>query len=271
MSRFEGKNYWALILGASSGIGLATAKKLAYAGMNLLLVYRERRSRQEEVRQEYEELKSNGIQIIDFNADATNADKIEALIADIAAQIGNGKIRLLLHSIAKGNLKVMTSPPPHEKIDYPAQTLIPSDFVLTSESMAYSIVPWLNGLVDKELLAERSRVIALTSAGDKRVWKGYAAVASAKAAMEAIIKYVAVEYAHLGVTSNLIEAGVTVTPSMQMIPGSAQIIEKVKDVHPMRRMTTPEDIANTVFLLAQDEADWINGARLVADGGESLI
>lgn len=271
MSVFAQRNLWALILGASSGMGLATAKKLAATGMNLILVYRERRSRQEEVRVAYDEMRQLGVEVLDYNTDALNEAKREQLIADIQENIGDGKIRLLLHSIAKGNLKLMTPTPEDGGIAYPSQLLTDEDFQITGDSMAFSIVPWLNAIIGKNLMADPARVIALTSAGDKRVWKGYAAVAAAKASLDAITRYIAVEYAHLGITANLIEAGVTITPSMQLIPGSDEMVERIQSEHPKRRLTLPEDVANAIYLLVQDEANWINGSRLIVDGGENLI
>jgi len=271
MSTFEGRNYWALILGGSSGIGLATAKKLAKGGMNLILVYRERRSREEEVKREFEDLAATGINVIHFNADATNEEKIGEILASVKEQLGQGKVRVLFHSIAKGNLKTMVEPPKGLTIDYPANKLGGADFALTSDNMAFSIVPWVNAILEKELFADKARVLALTSAGDYKIWRGYAAVAAAKAALDAIIKYIAVEYAHHGLTANLIEAGVTVTASMQMIPGSEQIIADLKAKHPQGQLTQPEYVADTVFMLCLDEANWINGARLKVDGGEHLI
>ncbi len=271
MSVFAEKNLWGLILGASSGMGLATAKKLAGSGMNLILVYRERRSRQTEVDEAFNEMRAMGVQVMDFNTDALQEAKREQVLEEIVTKIGDGKIRLLMHSIAKGNLKLMTPTPEDGGIAYPSQLLTDEDFAITGDSMAFSIVPWLNAILAKDLVANPARVIALTSAGDKRVWKGYAAVAAAKASLDAIIKYIAVEYAHLGITSNLIEAGVTVTPSMQLIPGSEEMIERIQEQHPKKRLTLPEDVANAIYLLTQDEANWINGSRLIVDGGETLI
>ena len=72
-------------------------------------------------------------------------------------------------------------------------------------------------------------------------------------------------------TVNIIQAGVTDTPSLRLIPGSEELIEQSKNRNPYKRLTTPEDVANTVYLLAQPEASWINGALIHVDGGEHLI
>ena len=81
----------------------------------------------------------------------------------------------------------------------------------------------------------------------------------------------AVELATKGIKTNVIQSGVVETASMKMIPGSDEIIELTKKRNPFRRLTKSEDIANIVYLLCRDEAKWINGAVIKADGGESLI
>ena len=81
----------------------------------------------------------------------------------------------------------------------------------------------------------------------------------------------AVEFAHKGLTTNIIQAGITQTPSLMMIPGGEAMLASAALRNPQGRLTQPEDVANVIYLLAQDEADWINGARIVVDGGEHLI
>ncbi len=271
MSVFKDKNYWALILGASSGMGLATAHKLAREGMNLALIFRERRTKEEEAAKDFDEMRSHGVKVVTWNTDALNEVKREDTLQQLKEQIGDGRVRVLLHSIAKGNLKLMTAAPESETISYPAQMLESTDFNMTTDSMAFSLVPWLNALIEMGVQDGHMRVLSLTSAGDERVWRGYAAVAAAKAALEAVTKYIAIEYAHLGITATVIEAGITVTPSMQLIPGSDVMLRKAEEQHPKGRLTRPEDVADVVYLLSRDEANWINGSRLVVDGGERLL
>ncbi|MEC8885276.1 MAG: SDR family oxidoreductase, partial [Bacteroidota bacterium] len=93
---------------------------------------------------------------------------------------------------------------------------------------------------------------------------------AAKAALEAIIRSLAFELAPLKITANCIQAGVTNTESLQLIPGSDQLIAQALERNPQRRLTTPEDVANVVYLLTKPEANWINGAVIPVDGGEHL-
>ena len=78
----------------------------------------------------------------------------------------------------------------------------------------------------------------------------------------------AVELGRYGLKTNLIQAGVTETPSLKRIPGSKKLLELDDAVSPLGRITTPQDVANVIYLLCTDEAAWINGALIHVDGGE---
>ena len=84
------------------------------------------------------------------------------------------------------------------------------------------------------------------------------------------MRNMALEFAKDGITSNCIQAGATETPSFAMIPGNEQLAAVAKKRNPFHRLTTPEDVANGVYLLVQDEAKWINGTVVKVDGGESI-
>jgi NAD(P)-dependent dehydrogenase (short-subunit alcohol dehydrogenase family) len=98
---------WALILGGSSGFGLATAGKLAAHGMNLFLVHRDRRGAMSRIEPEFEKLRGTGVRVETRNADALDPEKRTALLDDLARAMGSGRVRVLLHSIAFGNLKLV--------------------------------------------------------------------------------------------------------------------------------------------------------------------
>ena len=78
------------------------------------------------------------------------------------------------------------------------------------------------------------------------------------------------EFAPFGIRINCIQAGVTDTSSFRMIPKSDKIKEYTLKRNPFKRLTTPEDIANVVYLLCKDEAKWINGTTVTVDGGEHI-
>ncbi|MGM0453808.1 MAG: SDR family oxidoreductase [Thermodesulfobacteriota bacterium] len=100
--------------------------------------------------------------------------------------------------------------------------------------------------------------------------QGYAAISAAKAVLESVSRAMAVEFAPFGLRSNVIQAGITETPALQAIPGSERIRAQAGLRNPFGRLTTPADVADVIFLLCLDEAAWINGALICADGGERI-
>lgn len=263
VKEFENKNYWAIVLGGSSGLGLATAKKLAAQGMNICIVHRNSRLQEVEITSEFNKIKEEGIQFISFNMDAINPEKRQEIIFELQQCLGRkGKIRTLVHSIAKGNLKPM--------IEDDKPTLKNDDFNLTINAMAISLYDWTKAVFEVNLFAKDARIISFTSEGNTKAWKNYAAVSAAKAALEALTRNIALEFAPYGIRANCIQAGVTNTASLQMIPGNEKIKKHALLRNPFQRLTTPEDVANVVYLLSKDEASWINGSIIPVDGGEHI-
>ncbi len=80
----------------------------------------------------------------------------------------------------------------------------------------------------------------------------------------------ALELAAYGIRSNILQPGVTITPSFRMIKGNELIEEQSKMRNPFGKLTRPEDVANVVYLLSCPEELWINGAVIPVDGGESI-
>ncbi|MEQ6120397.1 SDR family oxidoreductase [Reichenbachiella sp. MALMAid0571] len=284
----------AVILGGSSGIGLAVVDKLAKEGFNIISLYRERRSRLKELDIHFNNLRNQGCNVVCYNIDALKKETVDQVSNDLLTSFGKKSIKVLVHSIANGNLKPLritedTSNTQNQNdIDEDTfqlfselkkktatghnftKRLETEDFGYTINAMGTSLLNWANGFIDAGLFADSARIIGLTSEGNKKVWKGYAAVSSAKVVLESLVQHMAVEYAPLGITANLIQAGITDTPSLRMIPGSDMLKASSLMRNPMERLTKPEDIANVIYLLSREEARWINGTTIIADGGEHL-
>ncbi|WP_026934361.1 enoyl-ACP reductase FabI [Christiangramia echinicola] len=263
VAEFKDQNYWALILGGSSGLGYASAKKLAKHGMNIIIIHRDRRSEVPDIEEAFDEIRESGVQFESFNADAVRKESREELVGKIKNLLGeNGKIRTLLHSIAKGNLKPMLG---EEGI------LENIDFQLTIDAMAISLYDWTQAIFRNDLFTKDARVISFTSDGNKKAWKNYAAVSAAKVTLEALTRSMALEFARHGIRANCIQAGITVTRSFQMIPGNETLRVHALKHNPFRRLTVPDDVANVVYLLSKDEAGWITGTIIPVNGGEHLM
>jgi len=254
---------WALILGGSSGLGLATAQRLASAGMHICIIHRTRRSALQVFEESIIEMKDKGVQVMTYNLDATNVEKRNEVLTNFIHKIGKHQLKVLVHSIARGNLKPL--------FDTEEPVLSNTDFHITLEAMAISLYDWVSAFAKAELFATDARIVAFTSEGSSKAWKYYGAVAAAKASLETIVRGIALEFATIGIKANCIQAGVTDTESLRLIPGSTFLKEKSIERNPYKRLTKARDVANAVYLLCRDEAVWINGAIIPVDGGEHLI
>ena len=262
VKEFENKKEWALILGGSSGLGLATAKKLAQHGMNICIVYRNSRSQLDQMKRDFREITQESVSFVSYNMDAFQPEKRKELIEGLKKELDDGKIKVLVHSVAKGNLKPMVS--------NSVQVLQTDDFQLTIQAMGISLYDWVKAVFEAKLFSNDGRVVSFTSEGNSKALRNYAAVSAAKVTLEAITRNIALEFASFGIRANCIQAGVTDTASFRMIPDSNKLKKHSLERNPYNRLTLPEDIANVVYLLSKDEAAWINGTIIVVDGGEHI-
>ncbi len=256
---------WAVILGGSSGFGFATAEKLAREGMNIAALYRETSVTEKVLLEKFSKLASdNGVTILPYNINALNEDGRSKFLEKFISEnsVSNHTVKLLLHSIARGNLKPLTVAGDANN------ELSAEDIQFTTYAMSNSLLDWTRDVLKAELFHPDARIIGLTSEGAHKYWDGYAAVSIAKASLESLAKYMAVEFAPAGLKTNLIQAGITDTSSLKMIPGSEKLLEIGSTRNPMGRMTQPEDVAKVIYLLCTDEAFWINGSVIHVDGGE---
>lgn len=256
---------WAVILGGSSGFGFSSVEKLAREGMNIAVLYRETSITEKALIEKFSRIASeNGVTILPYNINALNDEGREKFIEKFtsAKEVSKHKVKLLLHSIARGNLKPLTGG------QEAADELSTEDIQFTTYAMSNSLLDWTRALLKAALFHPDARIIGLTSEGAHKHWDGYAAVSIAKASLESLAKYMAVEFGPLGLKTNLIQAGITETSSLKMIPGSEKLLEIANTRNPMGRITQPDDVAKVIYLLCTDEAFWINGAVIHVDGGE---
>lgn len=314
MSVEFGRDLWAVILGGSSGFGLATAQKLSECGMSLCVVHRDLRSAMRRIEPEFEKIRGTGAALLSFNADALKPENREEILDALAGALGEaGRVRVLLHSVAFGNLKLIAPERPAPRADraeaaaklaralgveperlraaidqlfgegtaalrslasapvYPSRSYLDDgDLGRTIHSMGTSLLSWAQSLLRRGLFAADARVLGLTSEGNALAWKGYAAVAAAKLALESLSRSMAVELAPYGIRSNVIQAGVADTPGLRAIPGSEHLKAQAMARNPFGRLTTPRDVADAIYLLCRDEAAWINGEVIRVDGGEHV-
>ncbi len=259
----ENPSRWAVILGASSGFGEAAARELAAAGYDIFGVHFDRRQAMPHVEEIQAAIRAHGRAAHFFNVNAADAERRRETIAEMERQAGGRPVGVLMHSLAFGALKPFVAG--EEK-----EALSQAQLEMTLDVMANSLVYWTQDLVRAGLLRDGGHVYAMTSAGDRIVWKAYGAVSAAKSALESHIRQLAVELAPLGITANSIKAGVTDTPALRKIPGNEQIVESAKARNPAGRLTTPEDVARCLVALSVPGTRWLTGSVLNVDGGEDI-
>lgn len=259
---------WAVILGGSSGFGFAAVEKLAAHGMNIAVLYRENAASDKLLKEKFAVLSTDhSVNILPYNINALdNAARLQ-FISEFSKKAEPGSVKLLLHSIARGNLKPLTIKNATGD-DEAYNELSIDDIQLTTYAMSTSLLDWARDLLKARLFNADGRIIALTSEGAHRYWQGYAAVSMAKSSLESLANYMAVEFAAYGLKTNVIQAGVTETASLKRIPGSEKLLAAGIERNPLGRNTKPEDVAGVIYLLCTDESFWINGSLIHVDGGE---
>ncbi len=115
-----------------------------------------------------------------------------------------------------------------------------------------------------------SSIVAISSLGSSKVLENYALVGTSKAALEALVRYLAVELAPRGIRVNAVSAGVVETEALEYFPNRDEMLAMGRST-PAGRIVAPDDVAKAVTFLCSPEAEMIRGQTLVVDGGWSLL
>ncbi len=256
---------WALILGASSGFGAATARALATAGMNICGVHLDLRATLPAAKAVIADIEAQGVRALFFNTNAADPERRAKVLDGLAAELGPaGVVHVMMHSLAFGSLLPFIA-------DNPEEAISQAQMEMTCNVMAHSLVYWTQDMVRRGMLGPGSRIFSMTSEGSQRVLPHYGAVSAAKAALESHTRQLALELGPRGILVNCINAGVTDTPALRKIPGHELMIETTLRRNPQRRLTTPEDVAATIVALCHPDVKFISGSVIFVDGGESVV
>ncbi|HXB72148.1 MAG TPA: SDR family oxidoreductase [Candidatus Acidoferrales bacterium] len=255
---------WALILGASSGFGEATAVELARAGMNIFGVHMDRRDKLPHVAEIEQRIHDLGRESWFFNINAAEDEKRRDCVELIRQRLSGqpGWVRVLLHSIAFGALRPLVGA---EMVASKKQ------IESTADIMGHSLVYWVQDCLRAGLFDRGTRIFAMTSAGGTRAIPQYGPVSAAKAILESHIRQLALELAPAGITANAILAGVTDTAALRQIPDHEKLMEIARRRNPNKRLTQPEDVARCIAALCHPATYWLTGNTLQVDGGENIV
>jgi len=249
----------ALITGGSRGIGRGIALKLAEQGVKIGVHYYQNESAAKNTLEEVRKRGSDGFIV---RADVCRPEEITHMFGEVKSRFG--KLDIFVSN---------ARPEAGEFFQGPMDiTLKQWDAAFDSQAKAFLIA----AREASSLLAEGGRIVAITYAQGSRTgsllpWVG---MGSAKAALESLVRYFAVALAKRGITVNAISPGWTEDSVLNSFP--QQVQDLIRNWHtrgwtPMGRLGTPGDVGNVVALFCSEQAGWITGQVIYADGGASLM
>lgn len=244
----------ALITGSSRGIGRALALSLAREGATVVVNYVRNAELAEATVREIEGLKSRAIAV---QADMEQVDEIDRLFERVAAEFG--RLDYFVSNAAASSFKKI--------VDLKAHNLDRS-FDLNVRAFV------LGAQRAVKLMRDGGRIVVLSSYGSIRAYPTYANLGSNKAAVEAYVRYMAVEFAPFGINVNAVNGGLIDTESCayfyERVPGMAPM-ESVLSKVPKGRMGTAQEVADTIAFLLAPDSEYITGQTIAVDGGLSVI
>ena len=250
---------YALITGSSRGIGRGIALKLAESGVRICIHYFQN---EPAATNTLEEVRRRGSDGFILKADVTQIDQVTAIFDKVRSEFG------------KLDIFVANARPEAPAFFYPPMDITTEQFDTAIDSQVKAFL--VSARQAAAIMNDGGRLFAITYAQGSRTGGllPWVAMGSAKAAMESLVRYLAVALAPRGITVNAISPGWTENSVLNSLPAPVQ--DLIRNWHtrgwtPMRRLGTPEDIGNVVRLLCSEDAGWITGQVIYADGGASLM
>jgi enoyl-[acyl-carrier protein] reductase III len=243
---FDGKSV--LVTGGSRGIGKAIALRFAELGASRIAVSYLRNDRAAE--ETAEELRKLGAEPVLLRGNLGEPEKAKALVEQA------GALDVLVSNAATGVIK-------------PLLELEEKHWDWTMNANARALVTLARHAVPS--MPSGSSIVGLSSLGAQRVLDNYALVGTSKAALEALVRYLAVELAPHGIRVNAVSAGLVETGALAYFPNREEMLEWYEQRTPAGGLVAPRDVADAVCFLCSPEAAMIRGHTLVVDGGYSLL
>lgn len=240
----------ALVTGSSRGIGKAIALKLAENGVDVVVNYVRHRRDAENTAKAIED---KGAKCLVVKANVAQDEDVRAMFEKIKETYG--RMDFLVSNAASGVLK-------------PAMELNARHWNWAMDINARALLTLTQQAVP--LMQQGGKIMAVSSMGAVRAVENYTAVGASKAALESLVRHLAVELGPQKVNVNTISAGAVDTEALKKFPNRQQILDTALGRTPLGRLTTPEDVANVALFLCSDLASMISGQTVVVDGGYSI-
>ena len=240
----------ALITGGSRGIGRAIGLRLAEHGVHVIINYvRHRKDAEATVAA----IEDKGSQCLAIKANVAKEDNVDRMFAQIREQFG--RLDFLVSNAASGVLK-------------PAMELTTRHWDWAMDINARALLTLAQHAAP--LMDRGGRIMAVSSLGAVRAVPNYTVVGASKAALESLVRHLAVELGPRGITVNTISAGVVDTDALKKFPNREEMISTSLARTPLGRLTTPDDVADVALFLCSDHSAMIHGQVITVDGGYAI-
>ena len=250
----------ALVTGASSGIGFATALALGEAGADVVVNYVAHEAQAEAA---VERIHAVGVRAYAHRADVSRETEVHAMFERMIAELGTVDILV-------NNAGVQRDAPFHEMTLEQWRTVI--DINLTGQFLCAreAVREFRRRGVVPSVSCAAGKIICISSVHEVIPWAGHANYAASKGGLMLLMKSLAQEVAPLRIRVNSIAPGAIRTAINAPAWRTQEAYKKLMELIPNDRIGEPEDVSRAVVLLASDEADYVVGATLFVDGGMTL-
>jgi enoyl-[acyl-carrier protein] reductase III len=242
---FDGASIF--VTGGSRGIGKAIALKFAELGASKVAIGYLRNDSAAEAAAE--ELRAAGAEPVLVRGNVSS-DRVAGEVAAL------GPLDALVHNAATG---VIRSALDAEKKHW--------DWTL--DANAHALLALTRAAAPQ--MQPGASIVGISSLGSVRVLENYVLVGTSKAALESLVRYLAVELAPRGIRVNAVSAGVVETAALEHFPNKDEMVRMARERTPASRMVEPADVADAVAWLCSPGAEMVRGQTLVVDGGYSLL
>jgi len=242
---------FAFVTGGSRGIGRAIVERLARDGFDVAFNYRRDGAAAAEVASHVTAL---GRRAVALRADLSDAGAVSSMLDELAAATTD--VQVFVANAAATAFKPLTEIKAHHIAKTYAITI--GSFLEIVQRLAPN-------------MKAGARIVTMSGMDTHRYVAGHGLLASAKAGLEALTRYLAVELGPRGITVNAVNPGYVETDSVTLYlqdeQGRRDFLDEIAGSTPLRALVTPDEVANLVAWLCSRESDWMQGQVLYLDGG----